>query len=218
MVKIFLFLLWHFCEAILFTAGSCAGFHRDLKNPSIWYSIKRLNPDAFIWLGDAIYSDRGDNLFQTIIPNEEKHWKLKYDVQKNDEGYKELRESTRILGVWDDHDYGPNNSDKNFPYKELSKKLFLDFIDEPKSSKRYQREGLYDSYYFTENDLKIKIILLDDRTFMDPSSNEHADVLGEIQWKWLENELSDTVDLYLIMNGLQINVEGRLTNIVELDC
>lgn len=129
---------------------------------------------------------------------------------KNSEGYKELRETTKILGVWDDHEYGLNNADKNFPHKDLSKKLFLEFLDEPKNSDRYQREGIYASYDFFDNDTKIKVILLDDRTYLDPPGPD-SDVLGEIQWEWLINELEDESDIYLVMNGIQINVEDRLT-------
>ena len=43
--------------------------------------------------------------------------------------------------------------------------LFLDYIDEPKNSERYNREGLYISYVFGEGNKKIKIILLDVRYF-----------------------------------------------------
>ncbi|CAG9313596.1 unnamed protein product [Blepharisma stoltei] len=194
--------------ALLLTVGSCAGLF-GASNPDIWKSIKALNPDAFIWLGDAIYAD------QMILPlvfrsATEEEWKKKYATLKNAEGYKELRESIRILGVWDDHDYGKNNENKYYPYKSLSKELFLDFIDEPKNSIRYQREGIYDSYDFIENGKKIKVILLDDRTYLDPPGPD-SDNLGEIQWEWLKNELDDKADLYLVMNGLQINVEDRIT-------
>ena len=36
---------------------------------------------------------------------------------------------TQIIGVWDDHDYGLGNGDKNFIGKELVKQAFFDFID-----------------------------------------------------------------------------------------
>lgn len=37
----------------------------------------------------------------------------------------------KIIGVWDDHDYGLNNGNKYFKRKELVRDIFLDFLDEP---------------------------------------------------------------------------------------
>jgi alkaline phosphatase D len=41
-----------------------------------------------------------------------------------------------VLGVWDDHDYGIGNGDQYFAGKEVFKKLYLNFIDEPAESER----------------------------------------------------------------------------------
>ena len=39
--------------------------------------------------------------------------------------------STKVVGIWDDHDFGGDNSDGTFEHKEVLKEVFLDFIDEP---------------------------------------------------------------------------------------
>ena len=39
-----------------------------------------------------------------------------------------------IVGIWDDHDYGINDGNKHFEYKDEFKELFLDFLNEPKES------------------------------------------------------------------------------------
>jgi alkaline phosphatase D len=46
-------------------------------------------------------------------------------------GYKELKKSVPIVGVWDDHDYGINNGDYTFKMKGELRDLYLDFIGEP---------------------------------------------------------------------------------------
>ena len=43
---------------------------------------------------------------------------------------------TKIVGIWDDHDYGIDNADKTFKYKDVMKEHFLTFIDEPLDSIR----------------------------------------------------------------------------------
>lgn len=188
--------------------GSCSGMF-GATNPEIWKSIKRLQPEAFIWLGDAIYADV--MIFPMVfrVPSEEL-WKSKYVNAKMAEGYRDLINTTRILGIWDDHDYGNNDENRYFAYKKLSKKLFLEFLDEPLDSIRYQQEGLYISYDFLAGALTVKVILLDDRTNMDPWGPE-GDTLGQLQWEWLESQLNTPADLFIITNGIQINVEDRLS-------
>jgi alkaline phosphatase D len=202
------FLLFQEVLGLEITFGSCAGLF-GARNEDIWESVLKRMPDVFIWLGDAIYADNMILPFYFVVPDE-KSWKEKYQKAKNLPGYKELREKVRVLGVWDDHDYGANNQNRHFSQKKLSKKLFLEFLDEPKDSPRYQREGLYESYDFFEGKLKIRVILLDDRTFLDPFV-EDGDTLGDVQWMWLEEQLGNGADLFLIMNGLQIFVEDRIT-------
>jgi alkaline phosphatase D len=46
-------------------------------------------------------------------------------------GYRKVRESTKVIGVWDDHDYGVNNGASNFAKKDEVREIFLDFLDEP---------------------------------------------------------------------------------------
>ena len=196
-------------QGVEITFGSCAGMFGKEKE-GIWKAVQSRSPDAFVWLGDAVYAD--EMVLPLVFrPVDEERWRAKYERSKNAPGYRELREKVRILGVWDDHDYGANNENRFFAHKELSKRLFLEFLDEPVGSVRYQREGIYESYVFVEGSIRIKVILLDNRTYLDPNGRD-ADVLGEIQWAWLEQELKDTgIGLFIIMNGMQINVEDRLT-------
>lgn len=48
-------------------------------------------------------------------------------------GYSKL---ARVVGTWDDHDYGANNSDRTLEDKRRNRALFLDFLDEPLGSQR----------------------------------------------------------------------------------
>lgn len=43
---------------------------------------------------------------------------------------------TKVIGVWDDHDYGINNGGRTFEYKLQNRETFLDYLDEPKDSER----------------------------------------------------------------------------------
>jgi alkaline phosphatase D len=47
-----------------------------------------------------------------------------------------LIKKIKVIGVWDDHDYGANNMDGSFKKKYIMRDVFLDFIEEPKNSQR----------------------------------------------------------------------------------
>jgi alkaline phosphatase D len=47
-----------------------------------------------------------------------------------------MRNFTKVVGVWDDHDYGLNNGGASLKTKDMVKEIFFDFIDEPKNSTR----------------------------------------------------------------------------------
>ena len=184
--------------------GSCAGLF-GMKNPIVWSNIVKYNPELYIWLGDAVYADK---MYLPLLftNSSETAWTKKYEEMRDLEGYRDLVESAMITGVWDDHDYGRNNANRHFPYKEFSKKLYLGFLNEPKDSPRYQHGGIYGSYTFGPKGKSVKLILLDNRWFNDPATQ---DVLGDEQWEFLENELKNLADVNIIANGLQILVEDR---------
>jgi alkaline phosphatase D len=45
-----------------------------------------------------------------------------------------MASKTKVIGVWDDHDYGNNNGGGSFALKVPMKELFLEFLDEPQDS------------------------------------------------------------------------------------
>lgn len=191
---------WHFDQNLTTIAiGSCN--RQDLPQ-TIWTSINQHNPDLWIWLGDNIYGDTDD---MEVM-------KAKYDQQKSGEGYTQLRQNTQVIGIWDDHDFGINDGGSEYQNRMPSRDLMFDFLDVPKQSPAYKREGGYQSYTFGENGKKVKVILLDARYFRDPlvkngrrnAKNWDGKILGEDQWVWLEKELtSSDADLHILAGGIQ---------------
>jgi len=59
-------------------------------------------------------------------------------MTKEAPGYKDLK---RVIGIWDDHDYGLNDSGIEFPNKDINRDLWLDFIDEPEHTDRRTQKG-----------------------------------------------------------------------------
>ncbi len=169
-----------------FIFGSC---NDQTKAQPLWQDMLKRRPDLFIWGGDNVYVDREPktNLARA------------FRKQLANKDYRRFRSKIKIIGTWDDHDYGGNNTNGFYPRKREAQRVFLDFMREPADSPRREQEGIYVSYRFG----RIKFILLDNRYFLDLDPN--AAVLGEEQWKWLEDELRGSdAEVTFIQSGLSI--------------
>jgi alkaline phosphatase D len=136
--------------------------------------------------------------------------------QKTNPYYSSFADSCRILGIWDDHDYGLNDGGKEFEAKKASKNQLFAFLDIPENDPSRLHEGVYQSYTIEEQGVSIKVILLDTRYFRgdlipDPSGQKRyleaskESILGEAQWAWLEKELKTSMaDFHLIGSGIQV--------------
>ncbi|XP_057503377.1 uncharacterized protein LOC130786932 [Actinidia eriantha] len=200
--------------------GSCA--NQSAPQP-IWNAITDFDPQIFIWMGDNIYGDirRPMKLFgkeRTIgpwknvprfIPSSEHEMQVRYDKAKSNYGYSHLRENAKVIGTWDDHDYGLNDAGKEFGGKVTSQRLLLDFLDEPQDSSRRKQAGVYASYTFGPVGRQVKVILLDTRYHRDPLFSDGS-ILGNSQWAWLEKELNDPASAITII-GSSIQVISNLS-------
>ncbi|XP_065061416.1 uncharacterized protein LOC135688479 isoform X2 [Rhopilema esculentum] len=180
--------------------GSCS---KHTHRQPLWKNILAQKPDLWIWLGDAVYADTRLMPFVWIVASlpEMQH---RYKLQKDHPEYQKfLRSNIPIIGVWDDHDYGSDFGNKYFKYKYRAQDIFLDFLDEPLDSLRRRRQGTFASYKFGEGNRSVKIILLDVRSNAEPS--HPCDLLGEHQWQWLEDQLTnDVTQITMIGSGMQI--------------
>ncbi|XP_012073530.2 uncharacterized protein LOC105635142 isoform X2 [Jatropha curcas] len=200
--------------------GSCA--NQSAPQP-IWNAVIEFDPQLFIWLGDNIYGDirRPFKLFgkeRTIgpwknvprfVPSSEQEMESRYLKAKTNPGYSRLRQTAKVIGTWDDHDYGLNDAGKEFGRKVTNQRLLLDFLDEPQDSPRRKQDGVYASYTFGPMSRQIKIILLDTRYHRDPLRSDGS-MLGISQWTWLEKELNGPKTAITII-GSSVQVISNLS-------
>lgn len=178
--------------------GSCN--HQSLPQ-EMWENILVHRPDIWVWLGDNVYGDTQDM----------EKLKRIYNKQLSKPNYVTFLKYVPVIGIWDDHDYGGNNTDKTYPMKKEAQQLFLDFIGEPLGTARRNQEGIYTSYVFGETGKQVKFILLDTR-YHKEKPGDSSDILGETQWIWLENELRNSnAQINLIASGTQFNSDKKTT-------
>ena len=192
-------------ETIAF--GSCL---KQTRPQPIWEGVIAAKPDIFVLLGDNIYGDTRDMI----------KLKGKWDAFDSFPEFKKLRADCRLLAIWDDHDYGENDAGIEYPKKAESQQIFLDFLGEPKSSERRKTPGIYDSVTIGPKGKRVQFILLDTRYFRSalkrapkrekgkgpygPDDSDKAELLGEAQWKWLEETLREPADLRVIASSIQV--------------
>jgi len=171
----------------------------------LWDDIYAEQPDLFIWLGDNVYGDTED---MEIL-------RSYYHQQKANREYQAMRVAFPIIGIWDDHDYGENDAGKEYPMKDETQQLALDFLDVADSSIVRKQAGLYQSYDMGAEGQVVRFLLLDTRYHRDPLTksnldgqryqlNETGDILGEAQWKWLHQQLTNSpAQVHIIATSIQ---------------
>lgn len=189
--------------------GSCA--KEDRPQP-VWDTIAETDPDLFLFIGDNVYADTADP----------EVFSQKYQLLAEKPGFRRFRQQIPLLATWDDHDYGSNDGGAEFEGKHAAKAAFLSFFKVPLDAPMRTREGVYQAHAFGPDDKRVQVILLDTRTFRDalserteqeraggfgpykPADNLNATMLGEAQWRWLEQQLKQPARLRVIASSVQV--------------
>ncbi len=189
--------------------GSCADQDKDQP---VWDAILATKPGLFIFLGDNIYGDTHD--IHVL--------RAKYARLAAKPSFRKFRQQVPIIAAWDDHDYGENDSGAENPLREQSKQAFLEFWEEPKTSPRWGRDGIYTSYIFGPAGQRVQILLPDLRSNRTPLSivedacamaamgpyarmtDPAATMLGERQWSWLSQEFEKPAEVRIFGSSLQV--------------
>ncbi len=150
-------------------------------NYEIFNSIADKKPDFMLWTGDNAYYREVD-------------YGSKGGMNKRMTHTRSLPEMQRLLGaasnyaVWDDHDYGPNNTDRSNVLKKSALDVFKNFWANPNYT--FENEGITGSFEWAD----VQFFMLDDFWWKAPTElynkNDRGDYLGEKQLQWLIDALS----------------------------
>jgi alkaline phosphatase D len=156
--------------------GSCCRIQFD-REQRIFDVVQRLEPDMFLWLGDNIYADSDE-------PSALAHL---YSRQRVVHSLEPLLRSTPQLAIWDDHDFGYNDSDRHNPIREQALRLFSNYWANPASG-----EPDAPGIYFKQSYGGVDFFFLDGRYHRDnadlPDSPAKT-MLGARQKQWLKAQL-----------------------------
>ncbi|WP_299458157.1 alkaline phosphatase [uncultured Microscilla sp.] len=169
-----------------FVFGSCAYVNEpEVDRPGksyggdfhIFKTILDQKPDFMVWGGDNVYLREVDWNSRTGIMQRYTHTRSLPELQP-------LWGSVHHFATWDDHDFGPDNSDGSFWNKELTTEAFKLFWGNPNYGVAGGISGT-----FTWND--VQFFLMDNRYFRTSSNPQlqKPQMLGDRQLQWLVEAL-----------------------------
>jgi alkaline phosphatase D len=192
-----------------FLAGSCAYINEARYDRpgepyggeyNIYGSMAREKADFMIWLGDNLYFREPDWNSRTGIMHRYTHDRSIPELQ-------EFLASTHHYAIWDDHDYGPNNSDRSFWNKNQTREAFRYFWANP-SYGVGNVDGAITFFQYADADF----YLLDNRTYRTPNGLDEPGKtqLGQEQLQWLFDNLvsSRSTFKFIVLGGQFLSTSG----------
>lgn len=156
--------------------GSCCRLQFDSEQ-RIFQTVRALEPDMFLWLGDNIYADSD---VPSAIADLYRRGRVVPALEP-------LLRETPQLAIWDDHDFGFNDSDGQSPFKREALALFRQYWANPAGG-----EPGNPGIYFVQNYGGVHFFFLDGRYYRDPSAASDGpgkSMLGARQKSWLKKQL-----------------------------
>ncbi len=171
---------------------------RGYRNDS-WKLLMARKPDFQLIIGDVVYADSTD--YNHL-------WDSHTLERTNNEPFGGAIRMMPTYAVWDDHDYGPNDSDGTAAGKEQSLRAFHELYANPPRTGG-GGEGIYTRFDWGGVDF----FLLDGRYHRTPNTAPDDDkkrYLGDEQFEWLVEQLkASTAPFKLLVNGSTWAASGK---------
>ncbi len=190
--------------------GSCSYINEDpYDRPGrpygggyqVFTAIHQQRPHAMVWLGDNVYLREVDWYSRTGILKRYTHTRSLPELQP-------LLASTHHYAIWDDHDFGPNDSDGSFVHKDKALEAFQLFWGNPTFGLSGQK-GITSFFQYMDADF----FLLDNRYNRSANGRKLGEktILGEGQLDWLIDALAFSKAPFKI-----VCIGGQVLNTVSM--
>ncbi len=164
----------------------------------IWDQVALHRPAALLLIGDNNYMPNPTGAYDTSQDVVEYAMARYHRYLRDLPGFRSVLATTPTYGIWDDHDFGPDNSDRTFRWRDLSLSLFKKYYPNP-SAGLPDVPGVFTSFKIGD----AQFFLLDDRYHRDPDqAPDRKTMLGSGQLAWLKQSLKDSRATFkVIVNG-----------------
>jgi alkaline phosphatase D len=166
--------------------------------------LHRARPDVMLWMGDNTYLREADFDSRTGIFH-------RYTHSRSLPALQPLLASTSHYATWDDHDFGPNDSDRSYGGRFLTREAFeLFWANAPTGADG--GGGVTSTFSWSDVD----VFLLDDRWYRDAQDRVTGarSFLGRPQIEWVLNALKASRATFklVVVGGQTINNSATFEN------
>ena len=149
--------------------GACA---RVGSNGAVFDAVMATDPRAYLIIGDMHYGD---------VPEDDRaRYEEVLDLTLTRPAQSELYRSTPVAYVWDDHDYGPNDSDSLSLSRAAAMDAYRTYVPS------YPLDGPLSSVHQSFTIGRVRVVMTDARSNRVPGET----MLGPKQKAWLLDELA----------------------------
>lgn len=202
------------------TTGQVLASNR-VANPPVCDDIRlhAKSPRFCLHMGDITYYDLGSGSHGIVGGGSLDNYRRMYDDVLLQSRQHELYRNVPIWHCWDDHDYGPNNSDGTLADKQNAADAYREKVPS---------ETLVDTgaIYQRKQIGRVLLVMLDTRFYRSPNSDPDGPdktMLGEAQKDWLADVLAASSAEVLILissvrwlNGSEDSWPGFVTERQEI--
>jgi alkaline phosphatase D len=174
-----------------FLFGSCAYLNDPAydrpgtpygKGTEIFKHMAESGADLMVWGGDNLYLREADYSSVSGI------W-YRYSKDRATPDQQKLYAVMNHYATWDDHDFGPDNSNSSFEFKDTTLEAFKTYWGNPSYGER-DNPGVYGKFVWGD----AAFFLMDDRTYRDDTLIDQEtmptkSMWGERQLAWLKQSL-----------------------------
>lgn len=149
----------------------------------VFDGIAARQPIQFLHLGDKHYGD--------IAINDEQLFRDEHEANFAITRQKAMHQVVAVNHMWDDHDYGANDSDRTSPSRAASRAVFGELV--PTYPLNETNAGVYQSWYIG----RVLVIMTDNRYHRDPNSQVDSatkTMIGSAQKTWLKSKFLEAAE------------------------
>lgn len=164
--------------------GSCAATG---SNHAVFQTIRAHSPLLFLHMGDFHY--------QNIAVNDAGVFRAAYDAVLSSPNQSALYRSTAVDYTWDDHDYGPNNSDSTAPGRTASRLTYQEYVPHYPLVAGTGDVPIFHTFTIG----RVAFIVTDSRSARSPASatdDAAKTMLGTSQKAWFKQQLLSLEGVY----------------------
>lgn len=203
--------------AFKFAVGSCAYVNEEKYDRpgkpygseyEIFTSIYKSKPDFMVWGGDNLYLREADWNTRTGVIHRYTHTRSLPEMQP-------LLANVHNYAIWDDHDFGPNDSDRGLVNKPMTLEIFKLFWGNLQYT--FPNEGVTNSFQWAD----CHFFMLDDRWWRTPNERVTGkrEYFGEKQLNWLIDALkySNAPFKFVVVGGQVANPAKIFENMANYE-